>query len=156
MNNENNKYVSREKYNNLKLNANQWIDKCDKLVEQFSIVQDMEQDIDKLEEKCRLLKEENINLLNQKTDIPDGDLFDELENENKSFRKEIRLLKRDNKDLVEKNINKISQLERDILLKDGKIQRLEEGNKDLKERYNELKEDYREQQRWNRGGRIDK
>jgi phage shock protein A len=156
MNNENNKYVSREKYNNLKQNANQWIDKCDKLVEQFSIVQDMEQDIDKLEEKCRILKEENINLLNQKTNIPDGDLFDELENENKSFRKEIRLLKRDNKDLVEKNINKISQLERDILLKDGKIQRLEEGKKDLKERYNELKEDYREQQRWNRGGRIDK
>jgi chromosome segregation ATPase len=156
MNNENNKYVSREKYNNLKQTTNQWIDKCDKLVEQFSIVQDMEQDIDKLEEKCRILKEENINLLSQKTDIPDGDLFDELENENKSFRKEIRLLKRDNKELVEKNINKISQLERDILLKDGKIQRLEEGKKDLKERYNELKEDYREQQRWNRGGRTDK
>ena len=42
------------------------------------------------------------------------------------------------------------QIEREMLLKDSKIQRLEEAKKELKERYNELKDDYREQQRWSR------
>ena len=52
--------------------------------------------------------------------------------------------------LLEKHIDKIASLGRDILLKDDKIQRLEEAKKDMKERYNELTEDFREQQRWNR------
>ena len=47
-------------------------------------------------------------------------------------------------------------MERDIILKDGKIHRLEDTKKDLRERYNELKEDFREQQRWNREGQTRK
>ena len=46
--------------------------------------------------------------------------------------------------------DRIATLERDNILKDGKIQQLSEARDDLKERYRELKDDYREQQRWNR------
>jgi predicted RNase H-like nuclease (RuvC/YqgF family) len=126
------------------------MEKCEKMAEKLSVVQDIEDDIDRLEEKCRLLQKENDELKKKSISIPDNDLMDELENENKTFRKEIRILKRDNKELCEKDKNKISQLERDIMLKDGKIQRLEEAKKDLKDRYIELKEDFREHQRWSR------
>ena len=142
--------VSRGKYENIKIKANQWMEKCEKMAEKLSVVQDIEDDIDRLEEKCRLLQKENDELKKKSISIPDNDLMDELENENKTFRKEIRILKRDNKELCEKDKNKISQLERDIMLKDGKIQRLEEAKKDLKDRYIELKEDFREHQRWSR------
>lgn len=40
------------------------------------------------------------------------------------------------------------KLERDILRKDGKIERLEDARKDMKERYNELREDLRYQKRY--------
>ena len=146
----NNNYVSREKYDNLKLKAKQWFENCERLEEKLSIVNDVEEELDTLEEKCRILIDENKELSKYSGNKPDSDLLDELENENKSFRKEIRTLKRENKDIDEKNKTKISQMERDILLKDGKIQRLEETKKDMKERYNELKDDFREQQRWNR------
>jgi hypothetical protein len=84
-------------------------------------------------------------------DQPDSDLVDELELESKTQRKTIRTLKKEVKDLHEKYVGKQTILERDILLKDGKIQQLEEAKKDLKERYRDLKEDFREQQRWARG-----
>lgn len=153
MSHGNSNNVSREKYDNLKVKAKKWLEKCEKLAEKLSVIQDVDDELDRLEDKCRLLESENEDLKKTKNTEPDGDLFDELENENKSFRKEIRVLKRDNKDLSEKYKNKISQMDRDILLKDGKIQRLEEAKKDLKDRYSELKEDFREQQRWSRGGR---
>lgn len=143
--------VSREKYEKLKITANKWMEKCKKITEKLSVVQDIEDDIDRLEEKCLLLQKENDELKKKNsTPNPDTELMDELENENKTFRKEIRFLKKENKELCEKDKNKISQLERDIMLKDGKIQRLEEAKKDLHDRYNELKEDFREHQRWSR------
>lgn len=143
--------VSREKYEKLKITANKWMEKYKKITEKLSVVQDIEDDIDKLEEKCILLQKENDELKKKNsTPNPDTELMDELENENKAFRKEIRFLKKENKELCEKDKNKISQLERDIMLKDGKIQRLEEAKKDLYDRYSELKEDFREHQRWSR------
>lgn len=145
------KHVSREKYESLKEKAAQWRDECEKLKDKLSVVQDVEADLDRFEDQVSNLRKENEALHhNIKNGTPDTELLDELENENKVFRKEIRSLKRKIKELNEKNRGKLSQMERDILLKDGKIQRLEEARKDLKERYNELKEDFREQQRWNR------
>lgn len=140
--------VPREKYEVMKEKAVMWKQKCEQFAEKLGIVQDIEDELDSLEEKCRLLQEENEDLKKSRTSVPDNDLLDELEAENKAFRKEIRVLKRQNKELSENDKNKIVQLERDILLKDGKIQRLEEAKKDLKDRYTELKEDFREHQRW--------
>ena len=136
--------VSREKYDNMKDKANKWRDECEQLKEKFIVLQDLEADLDKMLALNNKLLEENDTLSNNK------ELLDELENENKIFRKDIRCLKKENKTLVEDYNKKLANLERDILLKDGKIQRLEEAKKDNKERYNELKEDFREQQRWNR------
>lgn len=142
--------VPRDKYEVLKEKASQWKRQCEKLLEKLSVVQDVEDELDRLEEKCRILEKENEELKKAGNNTPDNDLLDELETENKAFRKEIRGLKRENKELSENDKNKIVQLERDILLKDGKIQRLEEAKKDLKDRYSELKEDFREHQRWAR------
>ena len=137
-------YVSREKYNNLKEEAKQLSKNCNKMAEKMSIIHELEEELNKFEEKCLILKKENDVLK------IDNESDHELENVNRSLKKEIKSLKRDNNDLNEKYKNIISQLERDILLKDGKIQRLEESKKDMKDRYNELREDFREQQRWNR------
>ena len=145
------KNVSREKYDSLMTKATQWRDECEKLKDTLIVVQDVEVDLDRLEDQVNNLSKENEALHHKiKNDTPDNEILYELENENKLFMKEIRLLKREIKELNEKNSVKWSQMERDILLKDGKIQRLEESNKDLKDRYTELKEDYREQQRWYR------
>ena len=145
------RHVSRAKYENLKSIATKWKNECESLREKLVVVQDIENDLDQLEEMNASLQEENETLKRKlKERLPDSDLLEELETENKNFRKEIRGLKRENKEAVDKYQNKVSHLERDLLLKDGKIQRLEEAQKDLRERYKELKEDYREQQRWSR------
>jgi len=87
---------------------------------------------------------------NKNVSVPDNDLVDELEADSKSLRKEIRNLKRTNQIVEDKHREKIVQLERDLFVKDGQIQRLEDAKKDLKERYMELKEDWREERRSNR------
>lgn len=45
-------------------------------------------------------------------------------------------------------LNKIANLERDKILLEGRISQLEDSCKDWKERYTELKQDYREMQKW--------
>ena len=142
--------ISRDKYENLKLTAYKWRDQCEKLKDKILIIQDMEADLDKLEDEMNNMRQENESLKNKiKTRDTDRGLLEELENENKVFQKLIRSFKKEKKELLENNQKKISELERDILLKDGKIQSLQEAKEELRERYNELKEDFRELRRWN-------
>ena len=82
------------------------------------IILKLEEDIEKLKTECEKLKVSVKNISNEKHE------------------------------LVQKHKDYITKVERDIILKDGKIQRLEDDRKDTKERYKELKEDFREQQRW--------
>jgi hypothetical protein len=138
------KHVSREKYENVKHRGTQWYNECTALTEK----------LDKLTEMNKDLLDQNEDLLDQLKDFndqpdptPDNELVNELETENKSLRKEIRIWKRDNKIFQDKHRDKTIHLERDLFVKDGKIQRLEEAKKDLKERYTELKEDWREERR---------
>lgn len=72
----------------------------------------------------------------------------DLAEEEKNGRKALKKIKDEETTLLEK----MSKMERDIILKDGKIQQLEDAKNDLSERYKELKEDFRESQRWNREG----
>lgn len=137
--------VPREKYENVKYKGTQWYNECTVLKEK----------VDKLTKMNTVLLEQNENLVEQLKDsndahTPDNDLTVELEIENKGLNKEIRNLKRDNKIFGDKYRDKIIKLERDLFIKDGKIQRLEDTNKDLKERYIELKEDWRDERRSNR------
>lgn len=144
MSNNSKNSVSREKYDNMKTKLENWYDECLELKDKVEKLTSMNKD----------LIDQNEDLLDQIKDLQDSDknepIVDELENENKSLMKEIRNLKRDNKLLEDKFRDKIVQLERDLFVKDGKIQRLEDAKKDLNERYMELKEDWREERRTNK------
>lgn len=141
------KHVSREKYESVKHKGTQWYNECTSLKEK----------LEKLTDMNKYLLAQNEDLIDQLKDFndapdptPDTELVDGLETENKSIKREIRNLKRDNKMIEDKYRDKIVHLERDLFVKDGKIQRLEDAKKDLKERYMELKEDWREERRSNR------
>ena len=142
-----NKNVSREKYESIKQKGTQWYDECEILKEKLEKLTDMNTDLlSQNEDLVDRLKD----LADTPDQAPDTELIEELEKENKSLKREIRNLKRDNKTIVDKYSEKIVQLERDLFVKDGKIQRLEDAKRDLKERYVELKEDWREERRSNR------
>jgi FtsZ-binding cell division protein ZapB len=127
--------VSREKYENMKHKVTKWYTECTVLKEE----------VERLTKMNKSLSKENEDLVDAYT--PDNH---ELETENKVLRKDIRNLKRDNKFFEDKHRGNSIQLERDLFVKDGQIQRLEDSKKDLKERYIELKEDWREERRSNR------
>lgn len=78
-------------------------------------------------------------------ELPDHSTVQELENENKNHIKTIKTLKKQLSETEEKYKDKIALLEREKI---WTIQHLEESKKDLQERYTELKQDFREQQRW--------
>ena len=81
-------------------------------------------------------------------ELPDQSTVQDLENENKNHIKTIKTLKKQLSEIEEKYKDKIAVLEREKLLFEGRIQQLEEARKDLQERYSDLKQDFREQQRW--------
>jgi predicted RNase H-like nuclease (RuvC/YqgF family) len=141
------KHVSREKYENVKHKGAQWYNECTSLKEKIEKLTDMNKDL-------LSQNEDLVDQLKDFNDAPeqthDAELVEELESENKTLKREIRNLKRDNKMIEDKYRDKIVLLERDLFVKDGKIQRLEDAKKDLKERYIELKEDLREERRSNR------
>ena len=154
--------VSREKYDNLKDKLRDWYDRAHDFQEKHERLLGLNEELERENEKLTnahrelsaTLEKANAEIKRWKSyddEQPDPDLVEELEAESKSQRKTIRSLKKDTKELQEKYVGKIATLERDAMLKDGKIQQLEEGRKDLKERYRDLKEDFREQQRWARG-----
>jgi predicted nuclease with TOPRIM domain len=74
------------------------------------------------------------------------EMAEELRGSNKDLEKINATLRKQTQDMGEK----ISLLERDKILLEGKIQYLENALKDFKERYNELKQDFREAQTWSK------
>lgn len=131
------KNVSREKYEKAKEAVHVWHKKY----------QDADVLIKELKAQISTLEKESERWRKLSEELPDNDMLEELENENKTFRREVRGLKKDRVELTEKYRSTIAKLEREKLLSDGRIQQLEEAKKDLKERYTDLKQDYRELQR---------
>ena len=116
---------SSEKWQNI---ANQLQEQLETLMDNYQTVNDKLESFKGLDKsKLHNLEEEN----------------NSLKESAKKFQKELRELKYHN-----------ATLERDLILKDGKIQQLDESRKDLKERYRELKEDFREQQKWLRSNKT--
>jgi len=74
----------------------------------------------------------------------------EYKEKNDRLQREIKDLNKRLRELENGKDSTTLSSERDLLLKDGKIQQLQESYKDLQERYKELKEDYREQSRFMR------
>ena len=148
--------VSREKYDALKEKTLVWYENAQDFQEKNEKLRSLNEELEQMNEKLtKDLIEANTEIKYLKSASPEAqpdlDLLDELELENKNQRKTIRSMKKEYRELEEKYAGKIAHMERDIMLKDGKIQQLEDAKKDLKERYKDLKEDYREQQRWARG-----
>ncbi len=104
------------------------------------------------QEKLEKMMAENQSLQNKLTDVPDyakmNEELEEFKEENRELNKTIKTLKKQLREVDEKYKDKIAKLEREKLLDQGKIQQLEEAHKDLRERYSDLKQDYREQCRF--------
>ena len=136
-----NNYVSREKYENIKDKGVRWYNTCSELKDKVNKLTQMNKDL--IIQNEDLL--DQVNDLNNFQKEPNKEMI-ELENENKALVKDIRNLKKDNNLFSDKLV----LLERDLFIKDGKIQRLEDAKKDLNERYLELKEDWRDERRINK------
>lgn len=133
MSNKERNIVSRKKYEKLKYTLEQWCDKTynlkDKLVEKDII-------IDELKQQIKILKE-------TAKQYHDTETFEELENETKNQHRMIRSMKKKINSLEIENKKINTQYERNMILKDSKIQQLEEIRRDLKERNKELRDDIR-------------
>jgi t-SNARE complex subunit (syntaxin) len=122
--------VHREKYERVKEAAIAWKNKYDEAQTKIGLLQS---DVDRWKKMAEQL--------------PDPNLIAELETENRELNRTVRAQKKQISDIEEKYKDRVAQLEREKLLADGKIQQLEEAKQDLLERYKDLKQDYREQQR---------
>ena len=149
------KLVSRRKYEKAKDAAISWHELYEQSQEQLYVLKEENNSLSTInkELKNRLSKQRSeIDRWKKLSEnLPDPELLEELEVENKQYRQENRKLKKDIRILKEKYKDHVARLEREKLLSDGKIQQLEEAKKDLRERLNDLKQDYRETARWNRG-----
>lgn len=108
---------------------------------------------EKLKETVDKWREEAISLREKQENINDNILsletsIDKLLSENTELLEELTLLKKNNcntkkesKLAIEKCSDKIFHLERDNLLKDSKIQILEDERKGMQERYKDIKEE---------------
>jgi DNA repair exonuclease SbcCD ATPase subunit len=140
--------VNRDKYEKVKEAAKAW----------YTILEETKDMLVQSQVENERLAEENKRLQTDcerwkklSEQLPDPNMVEDLENENKNLVKTVRALKKQVTELEEKYKDKIARLEREKLLSEGKIQQLEDARKDLQERYNDLKQDFREQQRWGHG-----
>jgi len=135
--------VSRQKYEKAKSAATVWHDILEetknRLDETLKELETSREEIKSVKNDNVALKEELKKWKRLSEDLPDPNEMEEVLLENKTLNKTIREMKKQE----EKYKDKLSQLERDKLLSEGKIQQLEEARKDMYERYNELKQDYR-------------
>lgn len=79
--------------------------------------------------------------------LPDDGLVQSLEETNKNLSKSVKSLKKRISEIESVHQDVIAKMQRDRIILDGKIQHLEESCRQKQERYDELKEDYRYNQR---------
>lgn len=123
-------YVHRDKYERAKEAVIAWKEKYDEA-----------------QIKIGLLETDVARWKGMSEQLPDPHLVEQLETENRELFRTVRTLKKQINEIEEKYKDKIASLEREKLLADGKVQQLEEAKQDLLERYKDLKQDFREQQR---------
>lgn len=136
--------VSREKYEDMKDKAMRYSDECESLKDENESLRERHAELRDVISDL----EKSMSTLSAHTDHTD--YVEQLE----SMKKEIQMLKKDKKRDAESYTTKLAQLEREIMLKDANIQRLEDTRKDLHERYDELRSDYKDQQRWIRDNNL--
>jgi multidrug resistance efflux pump len=132
--------VNREKYEKAKEAAKVWYEK----------LEEKKIELEEAQKNIEYYKAEAERWKHMVDQLPDTQTVEDLETENRKLSKNLRQANKQLHDSEEKYSDKIARLEREKLLAEGKIQQLEEARKDLQERYNDLKQDYREQQRWSK------
>lgn len=155
--------VSRSKYDKAKSAAIGWHLQLEENKQKIVLLERELKSIRDDYEKCKLhnaeLKERVAEMLDKNKNceeeisrwkklseaLPDQVSLDELELDNRKHLKTIKELKKQLYETEEKYKDKISVLEREKLLHEGRIQQLEEARKDLQDRYSELRQDMREQ-----------
>lgn len=137
--------VSREKYEKAKEAAKAWYDILEETKDKLN---ESDAKMERVVEENKKLQIESERWKKLSEQLPDPNLVEDLETENKNLSKMVKSLKKQLCEVEEKYKDKIARLEREKILSEGKIQQLEDARKDLHERYNDLKQDFREQQRW--------
>lgn len=106
-----------------------------------------EKEYTRVVEENNILKQDVERWKKLSENLPDIQTVDDLTEENRTLTKTVKMLKKELENLnlkyEDKYRDKINTLEREKIIYEGKIQHLEETKKDLQERYNELKSDYR-------------
>lgn len=130
--------VSREKYERAKMAIFEWSEKFTKTKDEFqSRINDFQKNEEILKSRISELEKELLEWKRTANSLPDPEDY-------RIQQKEIKSLKKQILEVEDRYKDKITHLERDKLLMEGKIQQLEDAKKDLQERYNDLKQDYRE------------
>lgn len=140
--------VNRDKYEKAKEAAKAWHNILEETKHKLTQTQ---LENEQLLEEMKILRLDCDRWKKLSEQLPDPNIVEDLETENKNLSKVVRSLKKQSAESEEKYKDKIARLEREKLLSEGKIQQLEDARKDLQERYNDLKQDFREQQRWGHG-----
>lgn len=138
-------FVTKEKYEKLKVKLKQWVKKCSELEDKLNIIGDVDNILDKFEKENEELKQklEYVKLECNEEKEYNEKIIKKLMKKNKDYKEYIINIKKYKK-IDDKNYrNTKLKIERELMLKDEKIQRMEDYKKELRERYNELKEDYR-------------
>ena len=118
--------ISRDKYESIKEKASQWRDKA----------LDYESRYESIFKENEKLIEQNEQLQDKLVDMPVVD--DEEVNE---LKREIKVLMKKNKALEDKRGSDFFDLERQLLRKEGEVDRLTAAVEDYKERYKEFREE---------------
>lgn len=148
--------VSRTKYDKAKSAAVVWHLQSEEVKQKNSRLEqelkELRDEYSKLVDELKVaktdrerLETENLNWKKLSETLPDQVSLDDLEIQNRRYVKTIKELKKQLYESEEKYKDKISVLEREKLLHEGRIQQLEEARKDLQDRYSELRQDMREQ-----------
>lgn len=157
--------VSRLKYDKLKYSMQGWYDKSYELKEKLdkshetileieTINEELMGENKKLKENVAELKENIIGIKETATQYHDTETVDDLVEENKKLKRTIKILKKKMKEFEEENRRNIIKSERDAVLKDSRIQQLEELRRQSNERFTEAREDLRwERERRRTGGK---
>ena len=107
-------------------------------------------EVERSENLAEQLKNTDKEILRWKSlaeSLPDDDLIQSLEENNKNLSKSVKSLKKRISEIESAHQDAIAKMQRDRIILDGKIQHLEESCRQKQERYDELKEDYRCSQR---------
>ena len=135
--------VTREKYDTLKEKAAQWIIKYNDKLEDYEQLQEdyeqLQEDYEQLQEKIVQIEQDNEELQHTLCMVSEPEQYSKDDYEKLHI--EINCLQKKNRIEKENHKKESSDLDRQILKKDGEIYNLKASLEDYKERYKEYRDE---------------